>query len=511
MFGRAGLPTIVCLVLCSGVAGWAEEQGHPVAEADGTSAREFPRPPELMERVRFWTKIFTAYSAHQAILHDRKHIGKIYAILELDPESEFRNKEIVEEEKKRIGAALLRIHNLQDNPAALSAGDLKLFTLFRDVKEPDKFRAAAERIRAQTGLRERFRDGIGVSRRYIPEMARIFRRAGLPVELTRLPLIESTFDVTAYSRVGAAGIWQFMPATGRFYGLRVDRLIDERRDPLLATEAAARYLADAHDRLGSWPLAITAYNHGPQGIARATQALGTTSIVALVERYDGQSFGFAGQNFYAEFLAALDVDREPERHLGTLVYEEPLAAEEVEAPHAADINVVAQAAGVSVDRVAALNPALGSEIVTGSVDVPEGYPMRIPAGTKVAFERSIAALGGRRQGRVARSGRHTVGRGQTLSQIAARHGVSTDALKRYNGIGNADVVRVGQVLRIPPKGTSPRPVSRSRVVTHRVRHGQTLSHIAEQYGTSVQALKRQNGISNAGKVRAGQVLKIPTS
>ena len=177
----------------------------------------------------------------------------------------------------------------------------------------------------------------------------------------------------------------------------------------------------------------------------------------------------------------------------------------------ARINVIAQAAGVSVDQVAALNPALGSEIVTGGVDVPEGYAIRIPAGTKTVFERSIAALGGRRQRPLARSYMHTVARGQTLSQIAARHGVSTDALRRYNGIGNADVVRVGQVIRIPPTGAGSRPVPRERVVTHRVRHGQTLSHIAAQYGTSVRALKRQNGISNAGKVRAGQVLKIPTS
>lgn len=511
MRSQASLATTLCLLLCSGVAGWAEERAHPAAVADDRAAREFPRPPELMDRVRFWTKIFTAFSAHQAVLHDRKHVGKIYAVLELEPGSDLRNKEIVEEEKKRIGAALLRIHSLQDNPAALSAEDLKLFRLFQDVKEPEKFRAAAGRIRAQTGLRERFTDGIRVSRRYMPEMVRVFRRAGLPVELTCLPLIESTFDVTAYSRVGAAGVWQFMPATGRAYGLRVDGLIDERRDPLLATRAAARYLADAYRKLGSWPLAITAYNHGPGGIERATQVLGTTSIVALVERYEGQAFGFAGQNFYAEFLAALDVDREPERHLGPLRYDEPLAVELVETPPAADINVVAQAADVPADQVAALNPALGSEIVTGNVDVPEGYPIRIPAGAGAVFERSIAALGGRRQGRVARSGMHTVGRGQTLSQIAARHGVSTAALRGYNGIGNANVVRVGQVIRIPPTGGGARPMARGKVVIHRVRHGQTLSDIAEQYGTSVRALTRQNGISNPQKVRAGQVLRIPAS
>jgi membrane-bound lytic murein transglycosylase D len=113
---------------------------------------------------------------------------------------------------------------------------------------------------------------------------------GLPVELTRLPLIESGFELHARSHVGAAGIWQFMPRTGRLF-MRVDTLVDERRDPIAATRGAARFLRRLHDRLGTWPLAITAYNHGPTGVARAVRGLGTRDIGTIVSRYDGPAFG----------------------------------------------------------------------------------------------------------------------------------------------------------------------------------------------------------------------------
>ena len=131
----------------------------------------------------------------------------------------------------------------------------------------DRFRAAAgdDRLRTQTGVRERFREGVQSSRRYIKAMEEIFEREGVPVELTRLPLVESSFNLSATSKVGAAGIWQFMPATGRLYEMKVSNAVDERRDPLIATEAAARFLRSNYEKLGAWPLAITAYNHGPGG------------------------------------------------------------------------------------------------------------------------------------------------------------------------------------------------------------------------------------------------------
>jgi membrane-bound lytic murein transglycosylase D len=128
----------------------------------------------------------------------------------------------------------------------------------------------------------RFADAIRVSRHYLKAMEVIFRREGVPVELTRLPFIESSFDVQAYSKVGAAGIWQFMPSTGRLYNLRINPAFDERRDPLMASEAAARFLKANYEKLGSWPLAITAYNYGPAGLATAVNTLNTADIATII-------------------------------------------------------------------------------------------------------------------------------------------------------------------------------------------------------------------------------------
>src|SRR5207237_2254993 len=126
--------------------------------------------------------------------------------------------------------------------------------------------------------------------------------------LPRLPLSESCFNLHAYPKVGAAGIWQFMPATGRHF-MRVDNLVDERRDPIASTRAAAQFLDRVHDMLGSWPLAITAYNHGPDGMARAVDEVGSSDIGRIVREYQGRAFGFASRNFYAELLDSLAVDR----------------------------------------------------------------------------------------------------------------------------------------------------------------------------------------------------------
>src|SRR5437667_430375 len=213
-------------------------------------------------------------------------------------------------ELDRLRATLLRLHALGPHPESLTAEERAVYDLWADDPAPDHFLAAADdkRLHGQRGLRERFAGGIRASRPYFPEMERIFREEDLPVELVRLPLIESCFDLRAYSKAGAAGVWQFMPKTGRLF-MRVDNLVDERRDPISSTRAAARFLARVHDMLDTWPLTITAYNHGPDGVARAVSEVGTNDIATIVRDYHGKAFGFASRNFYVEFLAALEVER----------------------------------------------------------------------------------------------------------------------------------------------------------------------------------------------------------
>lgn len=501
---------VVLSVLFVSAAAWGATDHEPAARPSAIRDAVLPRPQRLAKRVEFWSKIFTRYAAHDVVVHDTKYLDKIYTVLDLEGASDKEKSAATTAEKARIQALLLRVGEQASDPDKLRGSERTIYELFKDVDEPDKFKAAAKRVRAQVGLRERFVEGIRVSRRHLPDMERIFRNAGLPIELTRLPLIESCFDLTAYSWRGAAGIWQFMPQTGRLHGLLVHRLVDERRDPLRATAAAAKYLAAAYEQLGNWPLAITAYNHGVKGIARGVETVGSTDVADLVEHYDGPAFGFAGQNFYAEFLAALDVDREPEQHFGPLVYEEPVGSEEVSLPYAMRIESAAKGAGVSRMTLAQYNPALASGVIRGSSSIPRGYRLRLPAGTKTAFERHVAALATQRRAEVAEVAAHRVRSGETLSVIAKRYGTTIMALRRANGIRNPHVVHVGQLIKVSSPAGPGRLSAEARYIRHRVRRGQTLSHIARQYGTSVGVLQRHNGIRNPRRLRAGQVINVPS-
>ncbi|MBI3122246.1 MAG: lytic transglycosylase domain-containing protein [candidate division NC10 bacterium] len=167
------------------------------------------------------------------------------------------------------------------------------------------YRAAAN-IRVQQGLREKVDEGMQRARGLLPRILSILRRHNVPEELAALPLVESTFNPQARSKAGAVGLWQFIRSTGKRY-LSIPRGRDDRRHPIRATEAAARLLRHNYEALGSWPLAIIAYNHGREGILSARAAVGSSAIEEIIARYTGPRFGFASKNFYAEFLAALEL------------------------------------------------------------------------------------------------------------------------------------------------------------------------------------------------------------
>ncbi len=500
--------------------------------AVATTRVAFPRPERLAGRIEFWKQIFTHYGTTQVVVHDAKYVEKVYSVLDLTGASKKRVAAATNAEKKRLRAILLRLDGSGGD--GLEGEERRIFELFHDVEGHGRFRAAADRLRAQAGLREHFHEAIRVSRRYLPHMEEIFRAEGLPVELTRLPFIESCFNVKAYSWRGAAGIWQFMPRTGRLHGLRVDRLVDERRDPLRATRAAVKYLRTAYQELGVWPLAITSYNHGVKGIARGVRAGGRRGVVALVERYEGRGFGFAGRNFYVEFLAALEIERDAERYFGPVEVVPLPATEELLLARSIGLGDAARAAGVSREELLAQNPALGGSIVKGGASVPRGYRLRLPAGTRADVEVQLALLPAEPPVEAPAAagpdepGVHRVRSGETLWHIARRYGTSVDDLLDHNEIADARRVLPGRRLRIPGHEGAPRlatpaasPSESPEIVAalvdgagdaaqeHRVRRGQTLSHIARRYDTSVEALLAHNGIRDARRVRAGQILRIP--
>src|SRR5690349_2642821 len=231
-----------------------------LAPAAVFASAEFPEPVALRTQVKFWQKIFGVYSKYQIVFHDPENLARVYSVLDFRDRAAAGDSELVLDvverdaivkERERIRSVLLRLDARQGNTGGLDDEERKVWDLFGSDKDPRRFALAADpdRIRIQRGLRERFSEGVRISRRYLAEMEEVFRSEGLPTELTRLPLVESCFNIEAYSKVGAAGIWQFMPSTGRNY-MSIAGVVDERRDPLRATRGAALHLKENFEALG---------------------------------------------------------------------------------------------------------------------------------------------------------------------------------------------------------------------------------------------------------------------
>jgi peptidoglycan lytic transglycosylase D len=387
---------IVALALMMLMVGSGGARGQEQKESQDILPAYFPYPAALRPQVEFWKKIFATYSKYQVVIHDSETM-KIYKVVDFQPLLDEKGLDeatvlqIRQEQSKvkleQIRTILLKLHQCSEDCGDLTAEEQRIRDMYRNVDDPDKFRAAAseDRLRSQVGIREHFREAVQVSRRYLHAMEDIFRREGVPVELTRLPFIESSFNVGAYSKVGAAGIWQFMPSTGRLYKMRVNNVIDERRDPLVATEAAARLLRENYESLGTWPLAITAYNHGPGGVAEAVDNVGTTDIVQIIRHYRGKRFGFASRNFYPEFLAALQVEKNYGDHFGSLQMAAPLISDKVHLNCPIPLRTAARFVDADEDDLLLLNPSLGAAVRNGRAAVPHGYQLRIPSGMSAAF------------------------------------------------------------------------------------------------------------------------------
>lgn len=296
--------------------------------------------PGLEGAVAFWKQIFTRYGAGEIVFFDPFDHGKIYSVLRVPDTDEGRA--LVERERARILANY-------------------------DLNEEDG------RVKTQRGAKEQFMAGLTISGRYVSQMRQIFRDEGLPVELAYLPLVESSFNVRARSTAGAVGMWQFMPDTGKKF-LRITDAVDERRDPLLSTRAAARLLGENRKLLGNWPLAITAYNHGTEGIFRAIDVVGTRDLVEIIRRYQSPTFGFASKSFYAEFLAAADIARNSEVHFPSLRPHPPLSLHEIELKRQVSIQSLLKPAAVSESDFFEWNPALSPTTTM----IPAGYRVKVP-------------------------------------------------------------------------------------------------------------------------------------
>ena len=454
----------------------------PVTSAHGavsTTADPFAIPAGLEPAVEFWKAIFLDYDSNQLVFFDPQNMSKIHQVVESKQGA--RTRRVVRSVRARLTRRGIPSH----------------------------------RIKVQRGISERFAAGVQRSGRYMAHMRKIFSARGLPVELTYLPLVESSFRNDARSFRGAVGMWQFMPSTGRLY-MRVTRLVDERRDPLEATRAAARLLQDNYRELGTWPLAVTAYNHGRAGMRRAVRRLGTRDIVTIIRRYRGRTFKFASKNFYAEFLAAVHVMRDLERHLPHVRFDQLVRHEEISLTKRVAVSSLLRHSKVSRAELLTWNPALSRHATW----IPAGYRLKAPELQGQWFRKALAGIGP-----MASFPHHVVSRGDTLSELARAYRTSASAIQSMNGLRSVHRLRIGQRLEIPSKSLAKRSVKRSvnrppvRVVErprtdsgshHVVSRGDTLSELAKAYRTSASAIQSMNGLRSAHRLRIGQRLEIPS-
>lgn len=348
----------------------------------------FAVPKGFEDRVQFWVRVYTTITTQQGLLHDSRNVNAVYETLDFSDiysSPILSEKQKRKEKKKRIDSAkaqikdrLLKLSKL-NGPEGLEGEDLRYWNLFAGVSEENRFSQATERkrIRFQLGQKDRFQQAIWDSGKYLSHMESIFSNHGLPIELTRLPFVESSFNYKARSRVGASGIWQIMRySTKRM--LKMDATVDERNDPLKATRTAARILQVNYDMLREWPLAVTGYNHGPMGVQRMVQRFKTPDIVELTDQRHGR-FGFASANFYASFLAAVEVEKNADKYFGTgIMRAPPIDAIEIKLEKPVLAKVILSWFDNKIEFAEELNPHVRPHAWKGNSQILAGSFVRIP-------------------------------------------------------------------------------------------------------------------------------------
>jgi membrane-bound lytic murein transglycosylase D len=499
------------------------------ARASASQSEHFVRPAELEPDIAFWRRVYTEVTTEGGLLHDPEDVSVVYEVLRFpsDIAPKTRTKRI-DDAKKKYSRILDRLASGAED---LSEEELRVQALWPKGTRRSRFEQAAEEVRFQLGQADRFREGLVRSGAWHDHIADTFEKMGLPRELAALPHVESSFNTYAYSKVGAAGMWQFMRSTGRRF-LRIDAVVDERLDPYRSTEAAARFLEQNYIVLRSWPLALTAYNHGPGGMKRAQEQLGTSDITTIVRKYNSRSFGFASRNFYLAFLAALEIDSNPEKFFPGIRRNSPDSSRILKMPQPVPASRIATALDIDREDLRRLNPALLNSVWKGARHVPRGYEFRVPSHVDLTAALAKLSTGAAEPSDVVLAeSQHRVESGETLSVIATRYGLSQSTLADLNNLDRPYRLRVGQVLMLPEKGGKPtavvaqapketpaapaaKPTPPTGVVgseRYVVRRGDTLGKIAKKHGLTEEQLMDLNNIRNRQFIFEGQVLALAAS
>ncbi len=359
--------------------------------------------------------------------------------------------------------------------------------------------------------RDHFALWLSRSGRYLPMIQQQLRMTGLPEDLAYLAMIESGYNERAYSRARAVGIWQFIKATGRNYGLEINTYVDERRDPIKSTQAAAAYLDDLYSEFGSWYLAVAAYNAGEGKIRRAIKKYNTTDFWEIAQ---GKYLKLETKRYVPKLIAAILIAKEPEKYgFYNIAYEPPLAYETVEVPRWTALKAVALACDMEPAELKKYNNELRKEF---SPPDRASYPFKVPAGKKDQAEKNLPRV----QAVVSTGFKtHTVQRGETLDGICRKYGLTKTLVLKSNNLRSAGL-QAGQRLRIPyqttayemlpegsvAKGYLAAEAADGNFVLHKVRPGETVSELSTRYSVPVHLIAAWNDLNDISRIRAGQQL-----
>lgn len=352
-------------------AGFFDDRHYPVI-TDET----FPADEYILDQARFWYAIYLDVGDDEGLLHDPFYPELVFRKAKAPGQGRVGSK-LAEAQVKGLRAEIMGM--IAKDTSAWTPEDKALRARFPLYWDTTAIRLSCERIRFQRGLKGKYRAGLERSYRYLPLIDSVFTAQGVPSRLRFLPHVESSFYPFAYSKVGAAGMWQFMKSSAKHYKMKVTYQIDERRDPLAATVAAARMLAYNHTLLQSWPLAIVAYNHGPGGLANAARSTGTRELSTIIKSYYSNTFGFASKNFYAEFLAASSIALKADSLFPDLRKMEPLRSRHVILQKPVGSKFVCAVTGLSPEELEEYNLALRPATFRGNGQFPKGFPLRLPA------------------------------------------------------------------------------------------------------------------------------------
>lgn len=465
------------------------------------NASDFPRPESLEPAVQFWIRVYTEVDTQSGFLHDAEHLDVIYTALPLD-------RKQIEAKREAIKAALTVLST--GKRSGLSAEEQQVLALWPANVSNQTLKIASDNVRWQLGQSNRFLAGLRRSGAYREHIQKVIAAKNLPPQLVVLPHVESSFNPGAYSSAAAAGMWQFTRATGQRF-MRIDHIVDERMDPYIAAEAAMSLLEYNYRVLGTWPLALTAYNHGAGGIARAVREMGSSNIEDIVANYKGRRFGFASRNFYAQFLAVNEVEERAESFFGKVDYNPAPNFTELATDAYIDAEVFARSANISLAQLKADNPALRPVVWEGQKRIPRGFKMKLRDAT-VTPQGLLASIDGDYKFVVQTPDvAYTVVRGDSLSAIARRFNTSVSRLVALNQLTSSHRIQIGQRILLPQDETSLAAQSQRAPADgiYTVARGDTVSTIARRFSVGETALLRLNGIEDSHRIYPGQELRLP--